>query len=141
MNDLAALLGGGAAPAAPLPSSPAPAPDPLAAALMGGGADPMMAGPAPMDPMMGAMGGAVVPAAPPFASTDPAAVGSMLEMFLMQRQQDHATLDQMASMTLASDPLFQALASGAPLGPGAGQDAQAISPGGDIAPDPAAFLA
>lgn len=133
MNDLAALLGGGAAPAAPLPSSPAPGLDPLAAALGG-------LGPAPMggpDPMMGGdpMGG-MAPAPSPFPSADPAAVGSILEQLLMAQQADHAALSQMQSAALMGNPLFEALMSGAPLGPGAGQDAQAIGPMGDIAPDP-----
>ena len=124
MNDLAALLGGGAAPAAPLPSSPVPGPDPLAAALMGGGAP-------VADPAMGAA------PAPGFASTDPAFVESLLGQLLAARQADHALLDQRATETLLQDPLMEALMSGAPLGPGAGQDAQAIGIGSDIAPAPA----
>jgi hypothetical protein len=130
MNDLAALLGGGAAPAAPLPSGPLPGPDPLAE-LLGGGApmDPSMGG-MPMDPM--AMGAAP---APGFASTDPAFVQSVLEQMLMARNADHAALDAQATATLMSDPLFEALTSGAPVGPGAGQDAQAIGMPGDIAPE------
>ena len=130
MNDLAALLGGGAAPAAPLPSGPDPSllaggsVDPLMAAL-GGGGDPMMA-----DPMM-AMGGS-----PQFPMTDPNVVGSMLEQLLLGQQAEHAMLAQQHQSALLGNPLFEALVSGAPLGPGAGQDAQAIGATGDIAPDP-----
>lgn len=128
MNDLAALLGGGAAPAAPLPADPSLAgPDPLMAALGGG---------MPADPM--AMGGAPMGAPAPgqYASTDPAFVGSVLEQLLMAKQADHASLDAQAAAAIAGNPLMQALLAGAPVTPGAGQDAQGIAPMGDIAPDP-----
>lgn len=121
----------GAAPAAPLPMSPDPGLDPLGAALMGGGPDPSMMGAPPMDPMM--MG---APAPSPFPTADPAAMGGLLEQLLMAQQADHAALQQQQTMALVGNPLFEALVSGAPLGPGAGQDAQAIGPVGDVPPAP-----
>ncbi len=114
MNDLAALLGGGAAPVAPLPSSPDPALDPLAGIPPEG---------------QGA-----------FPSTDPAFVGSVLEQLLMAKQADHMALEQQQNEALMSNPLLEALLAGAPLAPGAGQDAQAIGPTGDIPPDPASAM-
>jgi hypothetical protein len=91
--------------------------------------DPMAMGMAPpMDPMA-AMGGG-------FPSADPNAVGTILEQLLMMQQADHVALQEQQTMALLGNPLFEALASGAPMGPGAGQDAQAIGPMGDIAPDP-----
>lgn len=101
-----------------------PMADPMA--MMGGGAPPM--------PGMDPMGGAPAPA---FPMTDPAVVGSMLEQLLMGQQAEHAQLAQQHQMALLGNPLLEALMSGSPLGPGAGQDAQGIGPGvGDIAPDP-----
>ena len=94
--------------------------------------DPAMGG---VDPMMAALGGAPAPVSQ-FPSTDPQAVGSIIEQLVMMQQADQAALQQQQAMTLMGDPLFEALISGAPLGPGAGQDAQAIGSLGDIAPDP-----
>jgi hypothetical protein len=114
MNDLTALLGGGAA-------APLPAGDPLAAAL--GGAAPAGVGAPPL-----------APAPSPYPSADPMVVGSMLEQLLMAQQADHAALQQQQTMAIVANPLFEALVSGAPLTPGAGQDAQAIAPTGDVLP-------
>lgn len=129
---------------APLPGGMGAAPpggDPLMAALMGAG------GPPPMDPMMGGggmggippelmalMGGAgAPPAGPMYPTTNPDMMAQALSQILSAQQMDHSAMamDQQAALT--GNPVFQALVSGAPMGPGAGQDGQAIgAPTGDM---------
>jgi hypothetical protein len=140
----------GAAPVGLPPQGPDPSLDPLMAALMGGGApvDPAMGGMDPMmDPMMGGMppagpemGGMPPMGGPQFPTTDPGMVSSLLEQLLMAQQADHQSLQQQQTMALVGNPLFEALVSGAPVGPGAGQDAQAIAPTGMVDPAPAGPL-
>lgn len=128
----------------------APAGDPLMAALMGGapaGPDPMMGGAPPMgmppmgvDPMAGippelmqVAAGAQAPAGPMYPTTNPDVMAEALSQIMSAQQMDHQAmaLDQQAALT--GNPIFQALIAGAPMGPGAGQDGQAIgAPTGDL---------
>lgn len=126
---LAALSPAGVAGAVPAPPFGDPAGDPyaaegaapadaemMAAALMGAG------GPSPeMPPMMPPQGNG-----PMYPTTDPGFVGGMLEQLVGAQQADHEQLAAAQQSALVSNPLFEALMGGAPVGPGAGQDAAAL---------------
>ena len=63
---------------------------------------------------------------PMYPTTDPGFVGSMLEQLVGAQQADHAQLAADQHDALVSNPLFEALMGGAPVGPGAGQDAMSL---------------
>lgn len=77
--------------------------------------------------LMGAMPPeAGVPAGPMYPSADPAFYDQLLSQVLQARDQDHAQLQGDQDEALQASAMFQALIGGAPMGPGAGQDAQGI---------------
>lgn len=85
------------------------------------GMDPAAMG---MDPAMGGM--PPEQTGSPYPSTDPAFVDSLLEQLLSARDQDHQMLAQDQESAVQQSQMFQALVGGAPMGPGAGQDAQSV---------------
>lgn len=114
---------------APAPAGAAPVPLPAGAgapegmppelmALMGGG----MGGPAPMDPMMG--GGGEM--ANPYPTADPGFMTEALGQLVQMQQMDQGKLAADQQSALIANPMFEALMSGKPMGPGAGQDGQAL---------------
>lgn len=117
---LAQLLGGGAPPGAPMPGM-----DPGMAPMPGmGGPDPMMGG----DPALGMMpaGGN------PYPTTDPQFMAQMLGQIVEAQQMDAAQMQSDQQGALTGNPIFQALADGAPMGPGAGQDGAALEMGSEL---------
>jgi hypothetical protein len=80
-----------------------------------------------------------VPAGPMYPSADPAFYDQLLAQVMQARDADHAQLQGDQDAALQQSAMFQALIGGAPMGPGAGQDAQAI--GFDPAQLPAPPLA
>lgn len=147
-NDLALALAGGMPGGGPPPAGPPPLPDEaMMAAMLGGGAPPEM-GPPPMGPegmppippeLMGLMGGGPPPGMPgmgpmgpppggQYPTTDAEFMSQALQQIVQMQDMDHQQMaaDQQAALT--SNPIFEALVSGAPMRPGAGQDGQAIGP-------------
>ena len=126
---LAAMLGApagadGAAPA-PLPPAPVGAPGaegmpPELLAALGGGAPPAMGG---MPPEAGMM---PPPGANPYPTADPNFMSEALGQIIQMQQMDAGKLSADQHTALVSNPMFEALMSGAPMGPGAGQDGQAL---------------
>lgn len=125
-------------------AAPMPQGDPAQMAAMLGG-DPSMGG--QMPPEMAGMGGEMTPppAGPgmgmqpaggnPYPTTDPAFMAQMLGQIVEAQQQDQQQMQGDQQNALMSNPLFQALQDGAPMGPGAGQDGAGIAMGGEL-PEP-----
>lgn len=130
--------------AAPLPGGEDPA---MLAAMLGGG-DPAMGGmppemmgmmspPEAMEDPAGEPGMGMQPAGGnPYPTADPNFMAQMLGQIVQAQQADQAQLQGDQQAALMGNPLFQALADGAPMGPGAGQDGAGIAMGGELpAPD------
>lgn len=129
---------------APLPPQPGMDPsmqDPAAlAAMLGGGMpgmDPAMMGAPPMDPAMGGMPadpgmGMPMAGGNPYPTTDPNFMSEMLGQIIETQRMDQDKLQDDQQSALTENPLFEALMSGAPMGPGAGQDGAAIGMGGEL---------
>lgn len=94
----------------------------------------MMGGMAPEGAPVGGLGGdpGVGVAAPegavpsPYPSTDPAFLDSLFAQVLEAQQMDHENLAGDQQEALAQSAMLQALIQGAPMGPGAGQEAQSV---------------
>lgn len=142
MNPLAAQL------APPAPGGPAPVP-PGAGGAGPGGPPPGAGGPPGMDPMSMLMSQGGPPPGPPggdpsqqgggpdphFPTTDPNFMAQALSQVIGLINGDQQQLQQLQHAALVGNPLFEALVSGAPMSPGAGQDGQAIgAPSGDMPP-------
>jgi hypothetical protein len=155
--DIASLLN-----AVPAGAGGAPLPDPAGAPGMEealglaepslppemAGMDPMMGAPEMGVPMMGPAGpeamlpsGALPPMAPPqgqgpmYPTADPGFMASLLMSVSAQQQQDHEQLSAQQQQALTGNPVFEALMSGSPMGPGAGQDGAALgAPTGVLEP-------
>lgn len=67
----------------------------------------------------------VVPPSP-YPSTDPAFLDSLFAQVLEAQQMDHENLAGDQQEALAQSAMLQALIQGAPMGPGAGQEAQSV---------------
>jgi hypothetical protein len=85
--------------------------------------------------MMGAMPPGAA-GAPMFPTTDPNFMAEALSQIVQMQQMDQSAMGEAQHSALVGNPIFQALASGAPMGPGAGQDGAAIGPEGSVMPDP-----
>lgn len=135
MNPLAAQL------APPAPGGPAPVPPGAGGAGPGGPPPPGMD---PMSMLAGAGGGPGGPGGDPsqgggpdphFPTTDPNFMAQALSQVIGLINNDQQQLGQLQHAALVGNPLFEALISGAPMSPGAGQDGQAIgAPSGDMPP-------
>lgn len=87
----------------------------------------------PADPALGQP----APQAPsPYPSTDPAFVDALLSELLAAREQDHSLLAQDQDAAVQQSTMFQALMGGAPMGPGAGQEAQGVGFDPSVLPAP-----
>lgn len=121
-------------------AAPPPGADPLAAAIVGApGVDPhapsAMGPPSGIPPELAAMAmpGAGQPAGPMYPTTDPQVMAQALSQILSAQQLDQGAMAMDQQSALMNNPIMSALMSGAPMGPGAGQDGQAIgAPTGDL---------
>lgn len=114
----------------------------LAAALAPADSSGYASPPSPLD-MAGAPPSGGVPGVDPsqgqagdpnFPSTQPDIVSQVLASLIQMQQADQQNLMGAQQAALMGNPLFQALVSGAPVGPGAGQDGQGIGPSGMTMP-------
>lgn len=115
-----AMLAAGAAPA---PAGAAPVPLPAGAGAMPEGMPPELAG------LAGGMGGPeeMGGAMPnPYPTADPNFMTEALGQIVQMQQMDQGKLAMDQQNALVANPMFEALMSGAPMGPGAGQDGQAL---------------
>lgn len=72
----------------------------------------------------------------PYPSTDPAFLDQLFAQVLQAREADHQNLAGDQEAALAQSAMFQALIGGAPMGPGAGQEAQAVGINPTVLPAP-----
>lgn len=119
-------------------AAPMPQGDPAAlAAMLGGGGAPAGMDPAAMggDPSMG-----MQPAGGnPYPTADPNFMAQMLGQVMEAQQQDQQQLQTDQQAALMGNPLMQGLLSGAPMGPGAGQDGAGIDMGSQLPEPPQAY--
>lgn len=92
---------------------------------MGGASGGASGGGMPMPPSP-PMGGGGVGNGNPYPTTDPRFVDALLSQLLQAQQQDQAGLQQGQDAAVQQSQMMHALLAGAPMGPGAGQDAQSI---------------
>lgn len=123
----------------------------MMAQMLGGGGDPMAGGMPPgMDPMGGMPAGAP-PMGPdpamgmqpaggnPYPTTDPQFMAEALSQIVQMQQQDLARMPEDQHAALVGNPIFEGLANGAPMGPGAGQDGAALEMGGELPMPPGGY--
>lgn len=117
-------------------AGPAPTQPPLDGALPGQlpaleeGAGPvppdMMGAPDPMSAGMQPAGGN------PYPTTDPDFMSEVFGQLMQMRDADHQKMESDQDAAMQASPMFQNLVAGSPMGPGAGQDGQALGMGNEM---------